>query len=131
MDEDAFVARWSEADLWALVVRPAPVASPVASPVTPPVAIADSAPPVATPAMPCPPWLDRALDAVAANNLDDASALLAEAGEACPIEPVVLRETAGVRFRQGRHADAIRLVSEYLALVPDDEYARQLLATSR
>jgi len=124
IDENAFLARWAEANWWALVVRPAPIASVKTS--------ADSTSPVPiSSAMPCPPWIDRALDAVAADQLDEASGLLARAGQACPLEPLVLRETAGVRFKQGRHAEVIRLVSEYLALVPDDEYGWQLLATSR
>ena len=124
IDEDSFLARWTGADRWALVVRPSPVAPFIAS--------ADStAPDPIEPTMPCPPWLDRALDAVAANRLDDASTLLAQAGRACPREPLVLRETAGVRFKQGRHPEVIRLVSEYLALVPDDDHGWQLLATSR
>jgi hypothetical protein len=124
IDENRFLARWAGADWWALVVRPAPIASVKAS--------ADSTHPVPIDStMPCPPWIDRALDAVAANQLDDASGFLEQAGQVCPLEPLVLRETAGVRFKQGRHAEAIRLVSEYLALVPDDEYGWQLLATSR
>ena len=122
-EEDAFLALWAEADWWAMVVRPAPAAAVAAS--------ADNGAPDPDSKMPCPPWLDRALDAAAADRLDDASSLLAQAGQACPLEPLVLRETAGVRFKQGRHADVVRLVSEYLALVPDDEHGWNLLATSR
>lgn len=132
IDEDSFLARWDDADRWALVVVPAPPAPVVtsANAAAPVVTDADNAVPV-VPTMPCPPWLDRALDAVADNRLDDASSLLAQAGQACPTEPLVLRETAGVRFKQGRPAEASQLASEYLALVPDDEYGWQLLATSR
>ena len=124
IDEDSFLARWTAADRWSLVVRPAPVAPVTASAGT-------TAPVPIDQTMPCPPWLDRALDAVAAGRLDDASGLLAQAGQACPNEPLVLRETAGVRFKQGRHAEVIRLVAQYLALAPDDEHGWQLLATSR
>jgi len=128
IDEESFLARWTGADRWALVVRPAaPTVTPSVDSTIP---IADSAVPIDL-MMPCPPWLDRALAAAAANRLDDASALLKQAGEACPMEPLVLRETAGVRFKQGHHAEVIRLVSSYLALVPGDEYAWRLLATSR
>jgi hypothetical protein len=124
LGEDAFLARWAGADLWALVVLPAPAAAVTAS--------AGNAVPVPIDStMPCPPWLDRALEAAAANRLDEAASLLAQAGRACPLEPLVLRETAAVRFRQGRHAEVIRLASEYLGLVPDDEHGWQLLATSR
>lgn len=120
IDETQFLARWTGADRWALVIRPAPAAAATASADTVPV---DS--------MPCPPWLDRALDAVTAKRLDEASRLLAEAAQACPSEPLVLRELAGVRFKQGRHAEVIRLATEYLALVPGDGHGWQLLATSR
>lgn len=124
IDEDSFLSRWAGADWWTLVIRPAPGA-----PVAEDTASAAPAPTEST--TPCSPWLDRALDAAATDRLDDASRLLAQAGEACPGEPLVLRETAGVRFKQGRYAEVIRLVSEYLALVPDDELGWQLLATSR
>ncbi len=124
IDERSFLARWAGADGWALAVRPAP-AAPLA-------ANADSTAPLAMdPTMPCPPWLDQAIDAVAAHRLDDAARLLVQAGQACPLEPLVLRETAALRFQQGRHAEVIRLASEYVALVPDDEHGWQLLATSR
>jgi len=123
-DEGSFVARWAAADSWALLVRPAPVA---------PVTASDGGTAVAPipSTMPCPPWIDLALDAVADGRLDDASGLLLEAGRACPTEPLILRETAGIRFKQGRDEEVGRLASEYLTLVPDDEYAWQLLATSR
>lgn len=137
IEEDSFLARWAGADWWALLVRPVPVAPvPAGTDSTaqaPPVpAGTDSTAQAPTvPAMPCPPWIDQALDAVAANRLDDASGLLAEASQACPMEPLVLRETAAVRFKQGRHQEVIRVVSRYLALVPGDELGWQLLATSR
>jgi hypothetical protein len=50
---------------------------------------------------------------------------------ACPAEPLVLRELAGVHFKQGQHAEVIRLAAEYLALVPSDALGWQLLAASR
>jgi len=124
LDEDAFMARWDGADGWALMVRPAAAPPAVAGAVRPPPAPLPST-------MPCPPWIDLALDAVAEGRLEDASSLIAQAGQACPAEPLVLRETAGIRFKQGRDAEVVRLVSRYLALVPGDEYAWQLLATSR
>lgn len=126
--EDRFLSRWAGAGHWALVVRPA-VVPPSALPVpTPPATIQ---PAQAGDSMPCRPWLDRALDAVAQNQLDAAARLLGEAGRACPAEPLVGRELAGVRFKQGRHAEVIGLTTDYLALAPGDELAWQLLATSR
>ncbi|HSW30230.1 MAG TPA: C39 family peptidase [Longimicrobiales bacterium] len=123
-DEDDFLARWAAAGSWALLVRPAAVAQVTASDDG---LAADPMPA----SMPCPPWIDLALDAAADGRLDDASGLLAEAGRACPTEPLVLRETAGIRFKQGRDTDVGRLASEYLTLAPDDVYAWQLLAASR
>ena len=125
LDEGSFLARWQGAERWALVVRPVAVAPVVAA------VDGDSGAVASEPAMPCPPWLDAALDAGAAGRLEDASGLLGRASRACPDEPLVLRETAGVRFKQGRDAEVIRLASAYLAIVPDDDLAWQLLATSR
>lgn len=126
IDEPSFLARWDVADRWAMVILPIPTPAP--SPATdsitrPPVVPKDP--------LPCAPWIDSALDAVAAGHLDAAARLLADAERACPHEPVILRELAGVRFKQGRHGEVIALVTRYLALVPRDELGWQLLATSR
>jgi hypothetical protein len=123
LGEAEFLARWSGADRWAMTLRPAPPAPAIVAPVAPG--------PVTPDPMPCPPWIDRALDAVGASRLDEAAQLLTEAGTACPAEPLSLRELAGVRFRQGRHAEAIPLAEEYLAAVPGDRLGWQLLASSR
>jgi hypothetical protein len=124
VDEARFLADWSGGDRWAMVIRPAepslqkPSAgdSLLASPV-------DS--------MPCQPWIDQALDAVAARRLEDAADLLGEAGNACPSEVLVVRELAAVRFKQGRLTEAIRLTTNYVARVPGDVHAWKLLASSR
>ena len=120
--ETRFLTRWDAADRWALVILPRPAPAPP---------IIAAQPPVAVDPMPCAPWLDRAVDAAAANQLEEAARLLAEAGQACPAEPLVLRELAGVRFKQGWHAEAIRLAASYLALMPGDGLGWQLLGTSR
>lgn len=121
--EDTFMTRWTGANQWAMVARPLPT--------VPAVAGADSTAPARLDSMPCSPWIDRALDAVATGQLDDAMHVLETARAACPEEPLVLREMAGVRFKQGRHPDAIQLVTDYLALAPGDEHGWQLLAASR
>lgn len=126
MDETTFLARWSVADHWALVIRP--ILNPTPSPVAP---VEPSAPLPITEPLPCAPWIDAALDAVAAGQLAAADRLLAQARQACPEEPLIQREMAGLRFKQGRHADAIPLITRYLEVVPDDELAWQILATSR
>ena len=123
MEEDRFLTRWTGADRWAMVVRPMPVPPlKVAAGITEQAAI-DS--------LPCRPWLDRAVDAAQERRLTEAVQLLEEAGRSCPGEPLVVREMAGVRFKQGMHAAAIRLAEEYLATTPKDEAGWQLLAASR
>jgi hypothetical protein len=121
LPEAEFVSRWAAADYWALIVRPPALA---AVPMT-------AKAPEATDPMPCAPWVDRALEAVAAHRLDAAARFLDEAGRACPAEPIVQRELAAVRFKQGRHAEASRLAGEYVVWAPRDELGWQLLATSR
>lgn len=119
-----FVSRWAGADQWAMLVRPS--ASMATSP-------RPADPPPAGPgdALPCSPWLDEAADAAATNHLEDADRFLTAAALACPSEPLVLRELAGVRFRQGRHDEAMRLADEYLRRAPADALGWQLLASSR
>lgn len=124
VDEVQFLARWTGADRWALEIKPAPAPAAVTAP-------ADGTTPVPADSMPCRPRLDQALDAVAADRLDEAARLVEEARRACPSEPIVLREMAGVRFKQRRYPEAIQLAADYLALVPSDQQAWQLLATSR
>ncbi len=128
--EASFLRQWAGGERWAMELRPLTVA--VQAPPPEP-EIPASAPPVrSTGAMlPCSPWMAQALDAVADDRLDDAAALLSEAESACPDEPLVRRELAGVRFKQRRLAEAIRLSSQFLAQVPDDSLAWQLLAASR
>jgi hypothetical protein len=108
---------------WSHFLWPAPI-SPALVPIAPlPIASLDS--------LPCRPWLDRAAAAAAAARLDEADRLLATARATCPTEPMVLRELAGLRFRQGRHAEAIALDEEYLRHAPGDSLGWQLLASSR
>ena len=127
VDSAAFMTRWSGARQWALFARPGTsatvtLAAPAVTPATP-ISAADS--------LPCRPWLDRAADAAARDRLDDAVTLLATAAASCPSEPLVLRETAGVRFRQGRTTDALRIATDYVRRVPADSLGWQLLASSR
>ena len=127
LDTAAFVKRWSGARSWALLVRPAAAnlaAQPKVSRETPlPLPPSD--------ALPCRPSLDRAADAAASGDLVAAEQHLAAAAMQCPAEPLVLRELAGVRFRQHRPADAVKLATAYTTRVPADSLGWQLLASSR
>jgi hypothetical protein len=127
LDESRFLERWTAADRWSMALRPmrAP-APPTASPSSP-----ATLKPLAPDSLPCRPWLDRAIDAVAERRLPEAFGLLEQAAQTCPGEPLVLREMAGVRFREGRYPETIRLAEEYLTLAPGDDAGWQLLATSR
>jgi hypothetical protein len=122
---EAFLERWSGADRWALLVRPSPTRT---DPGTPPSDIPAAAP---VDSLPCRPWLDKAVDAAATDRLEDAERLLAAANGACPAEPLVLRELAGLRFRQKRHSEAGQLANEYLRGAPGDSLGWQLLASTR
>jgi len=127
VDSAKFMTRWIGARQWALFARPATTATEaIAAP-----AVITPAPMSAADSLPCRPWLDRAADAAAQNRLDDAAGLLATASTSCPSEPLVLREMAGVRFRQGRTADALRIATDYVQRVPADSLGWQLLASSR
>jgi tetratricopeptide (TPR) repeat protein len=122
LDQAQFLSRWDGARRWAMAVRPGAAVAPPPSPRP------DSQPAAA---MPCAPWVDRALDAAVAGRLDEAVRLLEEAERACPTEPIVTRELAGVRFRQKRYAEVVPLAEKYLTRAPDDSLAWQLLGTSR
>ncbi len=120
-----FMKRWAGANQWAMFVRPAPAAT---TPSPPPVT---RVLPASADSMPCRPWLDQAADAAGDNRLEDADHFLSAAVMQCPSEPVVLRELAGIRFRQGKQIEAARLAAEYARRAPADSLGWQLLASSR
>ncbi len=133
IDEAQFLAEWDRAERWAMVLRPAPQSprDSVTEGQRHPASLAVAQLPSTTESMPCRRWLDQSLDAVAADRLEDASNLLIEAGRFCPGEPMVLRELAGVRFKQGRLIEAARLSGQYLVRMPEDQQGWQLLAASQ
>ena len=111
-----FTERWRAADDWLLVMAPATIATEPGE-----------APPAAV--LPC--GLQDAADAARRGDLARAEELLDAAARACPDTPLVMRERAGLRFRQQRMAEAERLAGDYLALAPHDTLAVQLLAALR
>lgn len=124
MATEDFLERWRDADAWTLLIVPAPLPDPIAiSPVPRGLVAVDS--------LPCRPWLDGAVDAAIEGQLDEADRLLTTAGRTCPNEPLVLRERAGIRFRQGQHLTAIALAHAYLREVPTDSLGWQLLASGQ
>jgi len=123
LDAHAFTGKWDAADRWALLVTPPPLADTTA--VRPPPS------PDPVPRLPCPPWLDRAVEATRRNDLALAEQQLVAARAACPTEPLVLRERAGVAFRLGDHRKVIALTTAYLQQMPTDSLARRLLAASQ
>ncbi len=122
ISEDHFLKEWRGGEQWAMAVQPG-------APTLPPTVTAPSA--VTTDSMPCRPYVDQALDAVDIDSLQRAATLLTEAQRACPAEPVVQREMAGVRFKQRRYDQATLLAEAYLARVPSDTLGWRLLAASR
>lgn len=132
-DVDDFVRQWAGANQWAMIVRPASPAVTAMPTVKQSSSGAIAARTIASIAdsLPCRPFLDRAADAAAANQLDAADGFLASAVIECPSEPLVLRELAGVRFRQGKQSEAIRLADEYSKRAPSDSLGWLLLASSR
>ncbi len=126
MTESQFIKAWTGGQRWAIAVRPRPDLTPDPGPLSSPDALTAT-----SDSLPCRPFLDLAIDAVGLDSLDRAATLLANAETACPAEPTVLRELAGVRFRQRRFADAERLAVNYVAAVPSDTLGWELLASSR
>jgi hypothetical protein len=126
LSESAFLKEWEGGARWAMTIRPRASQTAQAPQQSP---SADTS--ATQPAMPCAPYVDQALDAAAMNQLDQAVTLLITAQRACPNEPVVLRELAGVRFRQRRYDQSLILADEYVARVPGDSLGWRLAAASR
>lgn len=135
--EAEFLKEWNGGAQWAMTIRPqiSQVPDSQMSQI-PDSQIAQMDPDsvgrnkVASP-MPCAPWIDQALDAATANQLDDAVTLLISAQRACPDEPLVLRELAAVRFRQRRYDQSLILAEEYVTRAPGDSLGWRIAASSR
>ena len=131
VDTAEFMRRWRGANRWALFARPAlavPAAPIIAAP-PPPSPLRTTRPTLDS--LPCTPWLDMAADAASAQRLNAADSLLQLAATHCPAEPLLLRELAGIRFRQGRTIETVQLAQAYVLRAPHDTLGWQLLASSR
>lgn len=131
VDEAHFLAAWQGGENWALIMTPAaPAAEPsLSTPQRPSLPRPDALD--SRTALPCPAFLEQAFAAAAEDSLEKAAALLDQARSGCPDEPRILREQAGVRFRQRRFAEADSLIKWYLRQEPGDTLGWQIAASSR
>ena len=119
MEREQFARRWSRADRWMAVVTP--IESSRSS--EPP------APVAATEGSSCADLIASGVQRAQAGQFDEAERRLTSAlscGGAAPV-----RELAGLRLLQRRWLEVGELATAALAVDPMDEYAWQLLATSR
>ena len=73
----------------------------------------------------------QAVAAVQAGNLDRADELLTDTLRRCPRHPELLAELGGLRFRQGRMAEAEVLAGRLVEVDPESRYGWELLGTLR
>ena len=119
MERDQFRRRWSRADRWMAVITPIESSRSVEPPA--PAETADGSS--------CAELIASGVQRAQAGQFDEAERRLTAAlscGGAAPA-----RELAGLRLLQRRWPDVGELASAALAVDPMDEYAWQLLATSR
>jgi hypothetical protein len=79
----------------------------------------------------CQRAMDEAVAAVGIRGLDAADEALGTARAQCPRSSRPVSELAGVRFAQHRFAEASALAGQAVTLDPTDEYAWNVLASSR
>jgi hypothetical protein len=75
--------------------------------------------------------MEEAVAAAGTGDLAEAERLLVAALARCPDHPGVLREVAGLRFRQSRLEDASELAGRLLEVDPADAWGWDLLASIR
>jgi hypothetical protein len=119
MDREQFTGRWSRADRWMAVITPMESSRPPEPPA--PVTPADGSS--------CADLIASGVQRAQDGQFAEAERRLTTAlscGGAAPV-----RELAGLRLLQRRWPDVSELASAALSLDPSDEYAWQLLASSR
>lgn len=129
MDESAFLRAWQPAGHWALLTTPAHGASAAERSVVAEQGGARMASTLEAEA--CSTHIRDAVSAASMNDLAAAERLLDAAQHVCADSTVVVRERAGLRFRQQRYGEAEADALLRLAQAPDDTYAWNLLGASR
>jgi hypothetical protein len=126
---EAFDRVWAAARHWSLVILPdgARLAAPQPDTSTSAASTSSDGAPLSG----CDVLLRRAIDEVTAGGIDRADAVLESVRQQCPHSAGPLRELAGVRFAQKRWNDAEHLAREALTIDPRDEYALEVLGSSR
>lgn len=120
MDREQFARRWSRTDRWMAVITPLESSRSSEPPAPVDVTAGEST---------CADLIASGVQRAQAGQFDEAERLLTTAlscGGAAPV-----RELAGLRLLQRRWPEVSELASATLAINPTDEYAWQLLATSR
>ncbi|MCX6545827.1 MAG: C39 family peptidase [Acidobacteria bacterium] len=79
----------------------------------------------------CGALVDRGVQMALAGDGEGAELVLVAGTRLCPADPASWRELAGLRFSQSRWSEAQALALSALGLAPEDDYAWQLVATSR
>jgi len=80
---------------------------------------------------PCDQTVTEAVRAADDGRLARADSLLSAALESCPRDPRVLREAAGLRFREGRFGEAEELALRLLRVEPGSSWAWEVVGSTR
>ena len=123
---DRFLVKWATTGNWAMVLLPDERLGAGVDSLAPSAAAVSPEPPLR-----CPPWDTWANEAVQADRLGSATRFLEHAHSVCPGDDLVVRDLAGVLFRQERWSDAARIGDEYVLRRPGDPYGWRLVASSR
>lgn len=127
MSWDGFDRDWAAAGRWMMLVLP-PAGSPTPDAREPrgsPAAVAGAS------VTPCDGLVERGVTLALGGESTAAEQSLVTATRVCPASSSAWRELAGLRFLQSRWAEAEDLARTAVRLAPDDQHARELLATSR
>jgi predicted double-glycine peptidase len=124
MSRADFQRAWAVTKFWSVVILPPADMTPAPKPATPVVT-------AETPVTPCTGMVARGVDLALAGQAAESESVLLSATVVCATDAAAWRELAGLRFTQKNWTEAARLAEVAVRLAPDDEHARQVLATSR